>query len=367
MKVWIYPLDPWGCGHYRMFWPGHAVAENPTLPLEARVIQQAERRVGLHFDPFGRVSREEFPAVEGDVVVFQRPTARFMPQVAELLQARGVAVVVDMDDDLSTIHPKNGAFAQMHPRNGRRSGHSWHHVTDTCRVATMVTVTTVALARKYGAHGRVRVVPNYVPRQYLTVDHADSADIGWGGSVHSHPDDLQQVGPAIAKLVADGAVFRTVGDPREVGRCLGLAADPPSTGPVAMGAYPASIGTFGIGIAPLASTAFNRAKSRLKPLEYSAVGVPWVGSDLPDYRAYHEQGTGLIVSHPREWEGALRGLVNDPGRRLELSEAGREVAARNTIEGHADEWAEAWWSAAQLLREDRRRQRGEWSLPGLAG
>jgi hypothetical protein len=349
-----------------MFWPGHAVAEADDLDVDALVITPDLRKVTLNLGLQGEVSSEEFPAVEGDVVVFQRPTGAFMPRVVQLLQARGVAVVIDMDDDLSCIHPRNPAFALHHPRDGR-SHHSWKHAAETCRVATLVTVTTPALAQRYGAHGRVAVIPNFVPRKYLDVDHEDSADIGWGGAVFSHPDDLQQVGHAIQRLVAEGHVFRTVGEPDGVGAALGLDRDPPSTGPVPMDQYPASIGTFGIGIAPLADTQFNRAKSRLKPLEYSAVGVPWVGSDLPDYRAYHTQGCGVIVRRPRDWERVLRSLARDPARRVELSAVGREVAARNTLEGNAWRWAEAWTRAADLAPSVRppAPTRTEWSLPGL--
>lgn len=352
MKVYVYPGDQWGCGAYRLAWPGRAVDGTHDVT----VIAPGSRDVRIDIDHRGRPARETFPA-DADVIVFQRPTNGYMSQVIPLLRARGVAVVVDMDDDLSAIHPRNPAFAALQPTipgpggRRRRNLHSWHNAAQACRDATLVTVTTPALAERYGAHGRVRVIPNYVPRWYLDVEHDDSDLIGWGGVVGTHPDDLQVVGPSIAKLIRTaGARFETVGDPAGVGRALGIGDDPPSPGPVVLDEWPRAIARFGIGIAPLAFTRFNSAKSRLKPLEYAAVGVPWVGSPLPDYAGFHRLGTGLIATRPKDWERLLRQLLRDPSRRAELSEAGRTVASEHTIEGNAWRWAEAWADAAELQR-----------------
>lgn len=348
-KVYVYPGDAWGCGHYRLVWPGESAHGHG---VDVTVTPVAERnQLNIEVDPrTGRVRRERFPA-DADVVVMQRPTNMFLRQVIPMLQARGVAVVVDMDDDLGCIHPSNPAFAGLQPTSmerGRRKTnlHSWHNARDACREADLVTVTTPALAQRYGSHGRVRILPNMVPAWYLDVPHEDSDVIGWGGVVGTHPDDLQAVGPAIATLARSGARFLHVGDGGGVARALGLPAEPECTGPMPLPEWPRALAAFGVGIAPLADTRFNRAKSRLKALEYAAVGVPWVGSDLPDYRALHELGCGMIAARPKVWAGCLRRLLAEPGLRAELSAAGREVAAANTYEANAWRWAEAWADAA---------------------
>ena len=316
---------------------------------------------------------ERYPE-DADVIVLQRPTGMFQHQMISLLRKRGVAVVVDMDDDLAHVHPANPAFRMMSPRvvdpravaqaeqmapveRGqvnpvRTNYHSWHNAGKACQAATLVTVTTPQLRSSYGAHGRVRVLPNYVPASYLDTPHDDGDLIGWGGSIHSHPDDLQVMGPAVANLVRrEGARFETVGNPQGVGAALNLpGGDPVSPGDVGLDQWPVQIARFGIGVAPLASTRFNNAKSRLKPLEYAACGVPCVLSPAADYQAWaDEAGAACVVaSKPRHWEGALRALLRDPGRRQEMSEAGRAAAAANTIEGNAWRWAEAWASAYMI-------------------
>lgn len=370
MRVFVYPADNYGCGNYRLTWPAQAAAEADhsadiiIIPPEARTEQP-------RFDPRTyEVITDGFEAETGDVIVFQRPTHFFHSRIIRALRTRGVTVVVDMDDDLSAIDARNSAFGMMAPnvihpgaaelppveqwqlqQQRVPNANSYHHATESCRAATMVVVTTPLLAKTYGAHGRVRVLPNYVPAAYLAIPHEDSDTFGWPGSMHSHPHDPQVMGPAVARLVQQGHRFETVGNPAGVARALGLRDEPPSTGDVEPLDWAPSIARLGIGVAPLADTRFNHSKSRLKPLELNAVGVPAVASPTADYLAWAEASGGtLIARKPREWERVLRGLLRDSGRRMEMSAAGRAAAAENTIEGNAFRWLEAWADAVDLQR-----------------
>lgn len=370
MRVFCYPADNWGCGSYRVTWPAQAAAE-ADHSLDVTVIAPEARTERPRYDPATlEVISEDFAAQAGDVVVFQRPTHFFHPKLVQALRARGVAVVVDMDDALAHLDGQNAAFGGMaptvvHPDVAKLppveawqlqqqkvpNANSYHHATEACRVATMVIVTTPLLAHLYGAHGRVRVLPNYVPASYLAIDHDDSDLIGWGGSMHSHPHDPQVMGPAIARLVNQGHRFEMVGNPTGVGRALGLGADPPSTGDTQLLEWAPGIARFGIGVAPLADTRFNHSKSRLKPLELNAVGVPCVASPVDDYLRWAGESPGTVIARkPREWEGTLRALLRDPARRADMSAAGRAAAADNTIEANAWRWVEAWGDALDLQR-----------------
>jgi glycosyltransferase involved in cell wall biosynthesis len=242
-----------------------------------------------------------------------------------------------MDDDLGCIHPDNAAYMW---------GREMHHLAvQACQRANLVTVTTDALAGVYAPHGRVRVIPNCVPGFYLKIPHRDHGLIGWGGALRSHPRDLNVVGNSISNLCGRGVPFKIVGPPDGVARALGLTADPLCTDGVPLNYWPTELSKLGIGIAPLQLSVFNSSKSRLRPLEYSAVGVPWVASPTADYVKFHELGVGLLADTPEQWEEHLWSLHVNRALRDQMADAGREVAKANTVEAQASLWIEAWTHA----------------------
>lgn len=352
MKIKVYPADMTGCGHFRLLWPVEALRA-AGLPADTviEVRPPTERDLKLRMDG-ERVA--EVVDVEPDAVyVFQRLTHSWMAQSVPLLRAKGAAVVVDVDDDLGSIHPRNPAYDAMHPSKAGRwdpvkremRRHSWHHLAAACRDATLVTVSTPALLKRYAAHGRGHVLYNYLPEIYYGVPHEDSEIIGWPAAIQSHPDDPSAVGGAVARLVAAGAGFRVVGDPTGAGAGFGLREDPSGRSGVGVAQWPGAVAELGVGIAPLADTRFNACKSWLKPLEMSALGVPWVASPRAEYERLHRRGAGVLADTPRRWHRELGRLVSSPGLRAERAEAGRAVAADLRIVDHAWRWLEAWGRA----------------------
>lgn len=74
-----------------------------------------------------------------------------------------------------------------------------------------------------------------------------------------------------------------------------------------------------IGIAPLKDHDFNRAKSNLRWLEYSALKVPTVASRVYPFKNSIRHGEdGLIANSKQEWYEALKGLIVDAGRRTAM-------------------------------------------------
>jgi hypothetical protein len=349
VKVRVYPADNYGCGHFRLIFVSEILRAQGH---DVELVPPEKRRVELTVDG----ERVMDATMDADVVVFQRITHAFMAQAIPILRAKGVAVVVDIDDDLTAIHPSNPAYAAMHPRNerARENGeprrHSWKHLTEACRAATLVTVSTPGLLERYARHGRGALLRNYLPATYFGVDHQDSGIIGWPAALMSHPDDPSALGGAVARLVADGADFRVIGDPTGAGQAFGLPTDPPGLHGVDIHGWPAAVNTLGVGIAPLADTRFNACKSWLKPLEMSALGIPWVASPRAEYAALHSMGAGLLADTPRRWYRALDQLRRSEAMRAEYAAAGRDTAAGLKIEDHAWRTLEAWDRALTLQR-----------------
>lgn len=347
MRVVVYPADEWGCGSFRMRWPGDLCAE---AGHDVEVVQARDRRVRLVMD--GDTVTDVL--VDADVVVLQRVTHAYMAQAVGVMRSKGITVVVDVDDDLSSIHPSNPAWKMHHPSNegkrmagGQVNRHSWRNLAMACRDASLVTVSTPALLDVYARHRRGHVLPNYLPDHYYGLPRQDSDVVGWPGSYHSHPNDPEVAGGAVARLVDEGARFVMRGDSTGAGKAFGLGEDPPGGG-VPIEEWPRAVASLGIGIAPLADTKFNAAKSWLKPLEMSAAGVPWVASPRAEYRRLHAMGAGVLADRPRTWYRELKRLRESASLRAELSEEGRAVAERLRLSQNAWRWQEAWARAYEI-------------------
>jgi glycosyltransferase involved in cell wall biosynthesis len=347
VKVLVFPADQGGCGAYRLIFPArHLIAQGADVdyvvsddPPERQLQAQWRTR------PDGTREVLDVVAPDADVVVLQRPLQAHLSQAIPILQAKGVRVVVEIDDDFEHISRRNVSWPNVQPHLSPNRNRRW--LAQACELADLVTVSTPALARLYGAHGRVQVIPNCVPADYLRIrqEAHDGVWVGWSGSTETHPDDLQVTGNGVARAIAaTGAKMAVVGTGNGVRKALGLAEIPLASGWRTLVDYPEALAQFDIGIVPLDLTPFNEAKSWLKGLEMAAVGVPFVATPTQQYRALSVEGMGLLAESPRQWEGMVKRLVRDPDRRAELAHNGRQAAERHTIEANIERWWDAWGS-----------------------
>lgn len=359
MRVVLHPADEGGCGHYRLIWPGEALrAQGHDVTVATDWSYQAVWLETIQGPRIIGLAEE----VDADVVVVQRPLHRNRVELIDVLQAAGVTVVVEIDDDFSAIHPRNPAWKGANPLSDPDAGREW--LARACERADLVTCTTPALAQRYGAHGRVVILDNYVPERYCCTEpstyteaHLGPRDgrvtVGWTGSVHTHPNDLEQTRGMVAAAVTDtGACLGVVGTGVGVAKALGYGGDVLATGWLPIEAYPEAIRRFDVGIAPLKPSPFNEAKSHLKGLEFAALGVPFVATPTGPYRRLAQLGIGVLADHPQDWRVAVEILIRDEARRADLAAQYRaDVAARWTVEGNAWRWLEAWEQAHANSRD----------------
>ena len=98
MKVVVHPADDGGCGRYRMFWPAEALAAQGH-DVTVRYGDDGKYRCVWQPSVFGDRIVGIDGDVEADVVVLQRPIRRHTYDLMRALQARGVTVVAEIDDD----------------------------------------------------------------------------------------------------------------------------------------------------------------------------------------------------------------------------------------------------------------------------
>lgn len=357
MKVYVIPADKTGCGHYRLIWPAQALK---AQGVDVEVIY-FEKNSGIpgSFTTNARGERiltKTFIPPDADVIVFQRLMQEFSAQMVTMMRDAGVAVVVDVDDDLSRIHPRHIAFNQLRSKDSRgiEKSTSWTYTRDACMNATLVTTSTKALQNVYAKHHRGVVIDNYVPRRYLDVPRYMNAkkSIGWAGTLKTHVDDLNVVGDAIWRLEKENASIAVLGDGIGVQKALRMSQPPAVSGDINFGDWPEMLANnIDIGLAPLASSEFNRSKSRLKPLEYMSLGIPWIGSPSDEYRRLRKESkVGLLAHTPKDWYLCVRGLLDNEDIYDEQSEAGRSYVQTQTYELNAWRWAEAWQRAIDIQR-----------------
>ena len=99
-----------------------------------------------------------------------------------------------------------------------------------------------------------------------------------------------------------------------------------------------------IAISPLQDTAFNRCKSDIKFLDYSAIGAAGVYSRVPAYEATVRHGeTGWLAENNTEaWVEALEALLTDDELRDRIAaNATRYLFSERVLERTAGRWLEA--------------------------
>lgn len=121
---------------------------------------------------------------------------------------------------------------------------------------------------------------------------------------------------------------------------------------------------FDIALAPLEDNPFNRCKSNIKWLEYSAAGAAGIFSDLEPYAEVEHGVTGIKVPNTeRAWYDALCELIDHPDRRLAIARAAQAtVQARHTVEVRAAEYARVY---GELLAAAPPRERIDTAAPPM--
>lgn len=355
MRVRVHAADEGGCGWYRMRFPARACRE-AGLDVELRDDVPGWIREQGDLVEIAAID----PSYDADVAVFQRPLRRQIVETMGRLQARGVAVVVDMDDDFHALPVGHQARRDTSASANPDANRLW--LRRACARADLVTVSTPALAERYGAHGRCVVLRNCVPQRYLDVGErakpldSERVTVGWTGSTATHVGDLDVTGGGAGQAVAStGAAFHVVGTGIGVRDGLDLAEEPTATGWVPFDRYAAEYARLDVAIVPLADNRFNHAKSWLKGIEAAALGVPFVASTVAEYRQLTFEGAGYLAADAERWAGWVGDLVRKPSWRAEAAEHGRAVASRWTYEARWGDWATAWAEALANAHQRRKK------------
>lgn len=352
MKIYVYPAGLDGCGYYRLIWPAMILKQ---MGHDVTLVMPKDRN-NPQTSITGKLSGETLLDItvpeDADVMVMQRVTHKYLHQGIEIIRKKGIAVVVDMDDDLGRVHPSNPAFTWLKP--GNTGEHTWDNGLHACETATLVTTSTPQLLNVYARKAPGRVIRNMLPAQVLQIPprSQDSELFGWTGALHSHPNDPIVMGSSVQRLTREGFEFGLVGNPDNVAKAFGVDDLSWCTGILPIEQWHEGLAHLHVGVAPLADTMFNASKSWLKPLELAAVGVPPVMSPRREYREINRLGVGVMADSPKDWYRHVKRLMTDEAYWTEVAERSKAAVTGLTIEQNAWRWLEVWTEAYEIASSE---------------
>jgi glycosyltransferase involved in cell wall biosynthesis len=248
-------------------------------------------------------------------------------------------LVYELDDDPFSIENNNPAFLAYGPTAARDS------IAHCIEIADLVTVSTEPLAAKMRMFNpNVVVLKNRVDESMLSIERPkrDRVTVGWAGG-HSHLKDIE--------LCAYGLRKTLDRNPQVDAHFIGSDFTDLIRRPVRYSPWCQTttdyykLIDFDIGLAPLVPGVFSRSKSAIKAMEYGALGIPVIASDVEPYRDYVVDGvTGWLVRREHEWATRLRELINDEAMRTEMGAKAKEVASQHTIQTGWADWQAAYES-----------------------
>ena len=273
---------------------------------------------------FAKRTAKVFGASKYDAVFLYRATSMFGPAMLErILKWKGVPVIYDFDDSIYLVNTSdaNRRFGWL-----KFSGKT----ADICGLSTSVTVGNSHLAEFAGQYNdNVYIVPTSIDTDaYPPVNKDQPREdgkvvIGWTGSSTSQYH-LEAFEPVLAQLVkkrGDDIIIKVISNREPVGMKI----------PYQWSAWsPESeveeISEIDIGIMPTPDDEWSRGKCALKALQYMALGVPAICTDMGANRDVIDQGkNGYLAKTDEEWIGYFEDLIDDRAKRLKLGNAARKT------------------------------------------
>lgn len=332
----MYTADVWG-------------SACPTLRLTGPLQRLGWTVVrGNHWEPSPQrmVSFTTTPIASATVVILQRDFPRYTEAYDQVMAAAKTAsrpVVYELDDLLLET-PATHPFAWYYDP-------ARFHMLRALAEADAVTVST-ELLRAYvqPINPHVHVLPNCINEALWWPDGepphtppaAGRVRIGYMGG-HTHAPDVAMIAPVLGRLLdryGDGVqltFFGSTPPPEALRAHPGVVWDQFDWVDYAVFAAYFTKAGCDIFVAPLIDHDFNRFKSAIKFLEYSAMGVPGVYSRITPYEAIVRNGEdGFLATTMEEWESCLVRLIEEAELRQRMGQA-----ALRTVREH---WSLAQWT-----------------------
>lgn len=279
---------------------------------------------------------------EYDIVVLQQVRGPKWLDLIRRLQAAGVTVLFETDDYLHALRKK-----QDHDFKAHFSPEMLRELDLAMAACDGLIVSTDFLARRYKKPGQpVYVCRNGIDlsRYALTRPPHEGVVVGWAGGT-GHQNAVLPWLKELDTLMTEREDVRFI----SVGQPFGTALEGKHGNARALSIpfamienYPAAMTMFDIALAPAGDTNFYRAKSDLRWLESSALGMPLI-ADPHVYPDIEHGVTGFHAATAAEAGELMRMLVDDEALRRQVGEQARDyVVANRSMPVAVQQWADVF-------------------------
>lgn len=284
----------------------------------------------------------------GDLVVFQRNfSSRYQAYQSVMNEAHkhGIPVVMDLDDYLIGLPPD-------HPdRKWSPFAFELPALLHAMMNVDAITVTTPVLKSVVDQYNKnVFVLPNYLDdsiwsfKPKSTRGRQSLVHIAFIGT-QSHQPDVEKIAKPLRKIAEKykqkvSFLFYGLEIPETLKDLANIQHRASVTYDYADFALDVRSISADIAIAPLNNTVFNRCKSPIKYMEYTAMGLPCVFSRTVPYSDIIEDGVnGFLAEKPNEWIEKISKLIDDQILRKQvLVNAQHDVRTNWMLHDHANLW-----------------------------
>jgi glycosyltransferase involved in cell wall biosynthesis len=318
-RIIAYRGDRAACWFYRLHAPLIYVARHNKKDLDITVA--------------GSISKNQVGKY--DFVILQRQYKEEVLEPVLDMQYRGAKLVYEIDDDLFHIPEWNPAHRILGVKKVQDGIKKFISKVDA------MFVTTDALREVYKNYcKKIYVLPNSIDYEtvYPFPPERQLPVVCWQGSM-THEKDVEIAKKGFNKLAQDKDLIFKMWSGFKLNEHGAFTNDPifdiPGVLTLPLVPFEAFFQMFGqvgatIGLAPLAANQFNRCKSNLKFLEYTAYGAVTVASNFGPYKDTIEDGhDGILVSNNAEWYDATRAVIEDAELRVHLLKNATEKVSEN--------------------------------------
>lgn len=331
-----YVADYGGCGFWRIIWPEYLLNNDEKCMVHTSTV--------MAWDPNYYFNVKAIK-IQRQASSNQKEFVKFLCQLGEKKDFR---VIYDIDDipfieDIPHYNKHRTAFASDEIRN---------NIQEIMEMCGNMTVTNNFMKdyfqSKLADHVKIDVIPNYIPKFWMGnyynrelieenySKHKNKPRICWNGSgAHfdvdrriKGKDDFYHINDIVRKTVNDfqwvffGGISYELADLVRSGKVEWVPWSK-------LFNYPEKLFTLNINmfVAPLAENNFNRAKSDLKYLEASTLGIPIACQDMCTY-----EDAPIKFKTGDEMIDRIKEVLKDERRYIKESVNGRRFAESRFLE-----------------------------------